>query len=362
MVLTVVILLNAYAGGDQPTFDLGLVGASSRAVGSEVVRQAEAIDVVVRVRDLEDEAAARPALNAGEVDAVLIDGTTLLGQTSVPDELTQVVQTTAVRERIRSSLADAGVPAEEIDAVLNQPSIAVRTVEPTDPERDTNAGIAFIAAVLAYAQLVGYGVWVATGVIEEKASRVVEVLLSAIRPHQLLGGKIAGIGALGIAQLTVIATFAIVLALATGAIDLPGTAVGSALIVLAWFVMGFAFYSGLFAVAGSLVSRVEELQNALVPLNLTLFVSFFVSIGALESPDSPLAVVASIVPFSSPFAMPVRVVLGAASPVEIAASVVALLGGTAALVPLSARLYAGAILRTGTRVKLKDAWRSTARA
>ena len=131
-----------------------------------------------------------------------------------------------------------------------------------------------------------------------------------------------------------------------------------ALAVLAWFVMGFAFYAGLFAVSGSLVSRMEELQNALVPINLIIFVSFFVSIGALQDPDSTMAIVASVVPFSAALAMPVRIALGTATPVQVALSIGLLLAGTAALVPLSARLYSGAVLKTGSRVKIRDAWRS----
>jgi ABC-2 type transport system permease protein len=189
---------------------------------------------------------------------------------------------------------------------------------------------------------------------------VVEILLSAIRPRQLLAGKIVGIGLLGIVQLAFIATFAIVLSVVTGALELPGTAIGIALVVLAWFVLGFAFYAGLFAVSGSLVSRMEELQNAMVPINLIIFVSFFISIGALENPDSPLSVAASILPFSSALAMPVRIALGSATAPQIALSVALLVAGTAALVPLSARLYSGAVLKTGTRVKLRDAWRAAA--
>ena len=97
--------------------------------------------------------------------------------------------------------------------------------------------------------------------------------------------------------------------------------------MLAWFVMGFAFYAGLFAVSGSLVSRMEELQNAMVPINLVIFVSFFISIGALEDPDSTLSVVASVLPFSSALAMPVRIALGSATPPQIALSIALLAGG-----------------------------------
>lgn len=358
LVLSIFILIRAFAGDATPSFELGLVGEGSQALGIQIEQQAPAAGVKVETRTYVDRAAAERALAAGEIDAELVEGTTLVGQSEVDDRLGQVVGTAIAGQRIRGALTAANVPPPQIDELFNERPVVIRTIEPVDPNRESNAGIAFIAVLLVYGQLFGYGVWIATGVIEEKASRVVEILLSAIRPHQLLGGKIVGIGLLGIAQLVCIAAVSIGLALITGAIEVPGAAVATTGVVLVWFVLGFAFYAGLFAVSGSLVSRTEELQNALVPVNLTIFVSFFISIGALEDPDSGLAIVASILPFSSALAMPVRIALGAATPVQIVASIAALLAGTALLVPLSARVYAGAVLRTGAKVKLKDAWRA----
>ncbi len=357
MVVSIFILIRAYTGGGSPAFDLGLVG-STEDLQTEIERQAPLAGVRVSVRDFTDRAGAELALADGQIDAILVNGATLVGLAEVDPELNQVVQTAVVRQRIRGALEAARVPPEEISALLDRPAVRIQTLEPVDPDRDSNGAIAFIAVLLVYGQLFGYGVWIATGVIEEKASRVVEILLSAIRPRQLLIGKIVGIGLLGIVQLAFIAAFAVTLALLTGAIDVPGAALGTAGVVLVWFVLGFAFYAGLFAVSGSLVSRTEELQNALVPVNLTIFASFFISIGALDDPDSGLSVVASILPVSSALAMPVRIALGAATPVQIVASIVALVVGTAALVPLSSRVYEGSILRTGARVKLRDAWRS----
>jgi ABC-2 type transport system permease protein len=359
-VLSVFILLRAFGGSDEaPVYRVGLVGTAA-SLQQPLERSASGRGAELEVTTFDDDAMAEAALARGDVEVVLDDETTIVGNTDVSAPIRQIVQDAVEHERIRAGLADAGVEPGEIDALLDRPAIGVRTLEPQDPDRDENAGIAFIAVLLAYGQLFGYGVWVATGVIEEKASRVVEILLSAIRPRQLLGGKIAGIGLLGIVQLIFIATFAIGLSFVTGALDLPGTAIGTALVVLAWFVMGFAFYAGLFAVSGSLVSRMEELQNAMVPINLIIFISFFISIGALENPDSPLSVVASMVPFSSALAMPVRIALGSATAAQIAVSIALLVVGTALLVPLSARLYAGAVLKSGTRVKLRDAWRAAA--
>jgi ABC-2 type transport system permease protein len=167
-----------------------------------------------------------------------------------------------------------------------------------------------------------------------------------------------GIGTLGLLQLAGIAAYGIVLASITGALSLPAHALGTAALAVGWFVLGFAFYASLFAVAGALVSRMEELQNAIVPLNLVILVSFFVSIGSTSDPDSTLSLVASLVPFSAALAMPVRISLGAASPLEIVASLVLLLGSTAFLIPLAGRIYSGAVLRVGSRVKLRDAWRA----
>jgi ABC-2 type transport system permease protein len=122
--------------------------------------------------------------------------------------------------------------------------------------------------------------------------------------------------------------------------------------------LGFAFYASLFAVAGSLVSRMEELQNIIVPLNLVILVSFFLSLGATSDPNSTLSLIVSIVPFSSALAMPVRISLGAATPLEVVAALVLSIGSTALLIPLAGRVYSGAVLRTGSKVKLREAWRA----
>ena len=101
--------------------------------------------------------------------------------------------------------------------------------------------------LLLYFQLIGYGVWVALGVVEEKSSRVVELLLATLRPWQLLAGKVIGIGLLGLAQLVLTGLVGIAAGLATGAIDVPSGILGVAGQVLVWFLLGFAFYACLYA-------------------------------------------------------------------------------------------------------------------
>jgi ABC-2 type transport system permease protein len=189
------------------------------------------------------------------------------------------------------------------------------------------------------------------------------VLLAAVRPVQLLAGKIIGIGLVGLIQLAIIGVLGLAVATWSGSITLPPDAWGTIGSVLLWFLLGYAFYSSLFAVAGAIVSRQEELQNTATPLNLLMLASFFVafstSLGA--GADSTLAKVSTFLPPVAPLVMPVRIAGGDAAPWEIAASLAVMLVSIVAVVVLAARLYEGAILRTGARVKLGDAWRSARR-
>jgi ABC-2 type transport system permease protein len=364
-VLSIFILLRAYTGGPE-SYQLGFAG--DRSVADRVAALADRAGVEVSVVGLDGAGESDAALRDGRVDAIIEGGiddvragtATLRVLRGPPELLDQLVQGAAIGLRIELALSEAGVADTTVQELKDQHPIDASAILPPDPDRASKAAVALVAVLILYGQLFGYGVWVATGVIEEKNSRVVEVLLSAIRARQLMAGKIAGIGALGLLQLIFIAIFAITLAGVTGAIDLRSDSFSAAALTVGWFVLGFAFYAALFAVAGALVSRMEELQNAIVPINLLIFASFLISIGALQDPDSTIARVASLLPISSALAMPVRMVLGSATPWEIAASLAIVIGSTALLIPLAGRVYAGAVLRTGAKVKLRDAWRAAA--
>jgi len=357
-VISVLVLARASGGfSGAPSFDLGTVGGTDVVAVADGAASLGGTDITVRVHPYPDRAAADAALMDGSIDAV-VTGTQLYGLQSVDTRLQALVQTSAHQAAVDAVLAKHHVPEAQREAASQTDPLALGALQPAPPDQQNNAAVAFIGVLLLYGQLFGYGLWVATGVIEEKASRIVEMLLSAVRPRQLLAGKIIGIGVLGLAQLITIAGFAICLALVTGTHLVHASAIWAALLVIGWFILGYAFYASLFAAAGSLVSRMEELQNVIVPINLTILVSFIISIGSLQDPNSTLAVVASILPVSAALAMPVRIVLGAATGWQIALSLTLLIGSAIALVPIGARLYAGAVLRTGSRVKLRDAWRA----
>ena len=242
--------------------------------------------------------------------------------------------------------------------MLDPPPLRTRALE--GGADDGDEGVAFAASLLLYLQLIVYGLAVASGVVEEKSSRVVEVLLASIPPRSLLAGKIAGIGLLGLLQLLLTAVVGLGLASASGAIDLDAADAGVLAVVLVWFLLGYLLWACLYAMAGAIVSRQEDLQSSTTVLTLVLVVSYLVAFPALDDPESTIAVVASLVPLSSPIIMPVRVAVDAASTVEIVASLGLLVVGIALLVPLGARIYENAVLRMGKPLKLREAWNASA--
>ena len=155
-----------------------------------------------------------------------------------------------------------------VRAALSPEPLRVTTIEPVDDREDTLGGLAFFTILILYGQLLTYGFWVASGVVEEKASRVVEILLSTIRPRELLAGKVIGLGLLGLGQLLLVAAVGLLVATATGVVDVDADLLIAVGLSLLWFVLGYAFFACAFACAGALVPRLEELQASTTPLTL----------------------------------------------------------------------------------------------
>jgi ABC-2 type transport system permease protein len=338
------------------SFDLGVVGEGSREIGREVVAAGAALDVEVVLVPIASVGAAERAVRDGEADAALVDAERIVVRAEPPAQLVGLVQAVSLRDRSQRALIEEGLSEEDIGIALAQPPLPVDALEPLDARRRENAAVAFVGVLALYGQLFAYGYWVAAGVVEEKASRVIEVLLATIRPSELLRGKIFGIGFLGLAQLLVIGVVGLATATAVGSLEFPAGAVATIGVVLFWFVLGFFFYAGLFAVAGAIVTRQEDLQTAMTPLTIVIVGSFFIGISATGDPSSTLATVASLLPFSSPLVMPTRIILGEASPAEVVLSILISVGSTAALIPIATKIYARALLQPG-RVRLRQVLR-----
>ncbi len=326
IVVLVVVIPAALGFGGPSEYTVAATDPQGRAVAERAVELADEFDAKVTV--------TRPPAD------VTLEAGRIVAAEPPDDKLVNLLQ----------------VANQQLD-VSAKPPLGVVTSEPEDPDRDAKAGLAFFAILVLYGQLLTYGFWVATGVVEEKASRVVEVLLAAIRPKHLLAGKVIGLGVLGLGQLLIVAAFGLAVAGATGTVDVDGDLLSAIALSLGWFVLGYAFYAAAFAVAGALVPRQEELQSSTTPLTMVILISLFVGFAVNESPDGTLAHVTAFIPTTAPITMPSRIILGAAPAWEIAASAAVMILATLALIPLAGRIYAAVVLRTGSAVKLREALR-----
>jgi ABC-2 type transport system permease protein len=354
VVLCGFIIGNAILSGPDE-FRLAVVGDRGRALARAAATSVG--DAEIEIRPAASPRSGVAALREGDVDAVLLEDGEIVFEDEPDPALVGVIQETARAARIRSALQAGGQAEEEIRGALDPTPVRVRVLDPVSPEQQANSTVAFFGVILLYGQLFGYGYLLSSGVAEEKSSRVVELLLATIRPAQLLTGKILGIGALALAQLLLFGVVGIVVARLVGALDFPAGALGVAGTILIWFLLGFAFYCSVFAVAGSIVSRQEELQNTMAPINILFLGAFLIAIAALNDPSAPIAVVGSFLPPTAPLVMPARLALGEATWWHAALAMFLTAGATVALIPLAGRLYSGSVLRTGPRVKLGEAWR-----
>jgi ABC-2 type transport system permease protein len=340
------------SGGDSTK--LGVVGGSA-GVTDALQAQGRALDTDVSDVDYDDEAAARRAVEDGDVDAALLSPSAAQPELLVEKSggtAETLVQGAVQGMAVTQQLADAGVQLQ------SPPQLDVVALDP-DADADTEAAIvALVGVVVLYSLLILFGQFVAQGVVEEKSSRVVELLLATMRPWQLLAGKILGLGLLGLAQMLVIAVIGVAGALAFDVVELPGRLIGTVVTVVAWFVLGYAFYASVFAAAASLVSRQEDLASVITPASLLLVVGFVISIQAAQDPSGTLSTVTSFIPGLSPLVMPVRQAAGAAEWWEVVVAVALMLVSIAAIVRVGGRIYSGALLRTGGKIKLREALRA----
>jgi ABC-2 type transport system permease protein len=332
---------------------VGVVG--DPALGQALTAQGEAVGVDVTTVALADDAAARRAVDDGDVDGALTGDPAsprLLVQRSPDPQLLAVVQGAVSGLSVQRQLAAAGAQSTP------PPPVTVVPLRPTAADTGQRTVVALVGVVVLYGLLVLFGQFVAQGVVEEKSSRVVEVLLATLRPWQLLAGKIVGLGLLGLLQIALIVVIGVAGALVSGVVDTPGVLVGTGLSVVGWFVLGYAFYASVFAATASLVSRQEDLGTVLTPTTLVLVAAFVIAVQAGSDPTSGLAAVTSFVPGLSPLVMPVRAAAGEAAWWEVGISALLMVGAVVLVVRLGGRVYAGAVLRTGGRTRIREALRA----
>ncbi len=336
---------------DQAT-RLALVEQVPAGLETAVQAGAAAYDLDLVISSVPDRAAAVAALEEGTINAALAVPADL----SAPGEL-------IVLERASDPLqAVAAAAVVALRAADQAPLLVPPTITALQPptEEDITALIfANAGIILMFIGIFSYGTWVLTGVVEEKQSRVVEVVLSTVRPRDLLVGKVIGIGLLALAQIVILVAAGLAAAQLSGRMTLPPTTAGAVVQLLVWFILGFALYSTAMGFLGSLASRVEEASNASMPVTMTATACYLASILLVtQDPDGVLAMAMTFFPPAAPMVVPLRAALGAIEPWETALSIALMLAAIWVMFVVGARVYAGAILQTGSRIRIRDAWRA----
>jgi len=275
------------------------------------------------------------------------------------------------RYALNTRLERAGVSPEVVSRATLRVDLRTHKISGSKTTGESSAqsfSLAIIMSILLFTTIVAYGVNVMSSVLEEKTTRVVEVLVSSLQPFQLMIGKVLGVGAVSIFQFLIWGVSARLLltqraALSSGmasvdnggsVLELPQVSAATIAIFVGYFIGGFLFYSAMLAAVGAMSSNEQEARQAQQPVIFLLMIAYL-SIWALSSdPQSTYAMTISLLPFTSPIAMPVRWAASIVTAKELVISFALLVLGIAAVTWVAARIYRVGILMTGKRPSIRE--------
>jgi ABC-2 type transport system permease protein len=353
-------IIPALLQGHHSTAKVGIVGGQTAALTATAREAGRISGTTVTVVPLPDVATAKAQLRSGKVAAVLVgDSEVLIRQTSFNTGAGTLYGALAQIGGLQKLYAQLP-PATATQIAEHGIALPVHGLSP--PGRGLASRITGLSvAILIYIIILTYGIRITIGVCEEKATRVVEVLLTTLRPVQLLAGKVIGMGLLALAQIAAMVGLYLALGHAVGSTQVRGASTSVVLAAGLWLVLGYAFYCTAYAAAGSLISRQSDAYNAAIPLQIPLILAYVLTNTVVyASSVNAFYHVLAFIPFTAPVAMPVLVAVGDAPAWQVAVSAVISLAATVWMARLAATIYSRAILRTGTRLKVRQVLRAAA--
>jgi ABC-2 type transport system permease protein len=357
-VVAAAVIIPTIHTGTTTRHKVGVV-AGTPSLDAELQKLATTVGLPVEVVHEPDIKAARAALSTGELEMVVDGGTRILVQNpiSATDTSTEnrYVRGVATTLGAQEAFARADLTPQQSLTVAEAKPLPVESVNPAKKARTTEEATALIGVILIFIVLTQYLTWTLMGVMEEKASRVVEVLLATVRPGELLAGKVIGIGVVALFQAVALVAFALVLAQVVGSNLVQGAAPLVVASIFVWLVLGYAFYSWVYAAAGSLAERQDQVQSLALPLSAPLILGYLVSLIGVSSGSASLLVkILAYLPPTAPFAMPALVGFGEVTWWQFLLSVAVSVVCTVGVASVAARVYRTAVLRTGKRVRLRE--------
>jgi ABC-2 type transport system permease protein len=354
-------LIPALVQGGQSSSPIGIVGGPVSALTQTVREAGRASGTKVQVIVLPSVAVAKTELRAGKIDAVLVGDSQVLvkQQFNLGSPSGGTVAQALAQLGGLQKLFTLLPPADAARIAAHGIALPIHGLVPP-PTRGLAARITGLSvAILIYIIIIIYGIRITIGVCEEKGTRVVEVLLTTLRPVQLLVGKVLGMGLLTLGQIAAMVAVYLGIGYAAGSHVVTGTATGVVLVAGLWLVLGYAFYCTGFAAAGALITRQSDAYNAAFPLQLPLILAYVLTYTVIYAPNvNAFYHVLAFIPFTAPVAMPVLVAVGAAPAWQVAVSAAITIAGTVWMARLAGTIYSRAILRTGIRLKARQVLRA----
>jgi ABC-2 type transport system permease protein len=344
----------SFIGGQTTAVRVGFTGGA-QALEQAFSASATALGQSVTVSSVADEATGRAQVSGGTLD-VLVTGSATSPTAVVQKSAPSLVQAALERAVVVARLTAAGLSPADLASVMSGAQVPVETLQPGRSGLTQSLVVGLAVGILLWIALGLYGSQVAQGVVEEKASRIMEILLATVTPSRLLAGKIIGIGLTGLLQLSIVAIAALVSVAATNVVTTPALEVTAVLGYLLWFLLGFMLYATAYATLAALVSRPEEVQGAVAPINILQIGAYLLAYVFLANQSSPLALAASVLPPFAPILMAVRISVGDVPPWQTGLALVLIVASIAGLVWLAGRVYAHSAMRIGARVRFMEAF------
>ena len=336
------------SGDDLREVTVGLVGVDEATQQQILAFSEDSLDV--KFQDLSDFSADQvdQALTDGEINVALEPGPTLVWNSETDFEIAGVLYAVLQQQEVLIKGRDLGLNEEDTAELLAPVAVHERFADKLD---EFASAVAFFGLFVAFLLPQVFGQLTMMSVVEEKSTRVIEVLLSHIRPRTLLLGKVLGVSALAVVQLVVVVVGVTTALLLTNAIDIPASVWRFMPIIVVSILGGLAIYNTFFALLGSLISRQEDAAQVILPVFIPLVVGFFVGQAAvIGNAETPLVKALTWFPLTAPMLLPVRVARDAIPLWEIILSLGLLALGVWLLIRIAGRVYEFTLLHTGSRV------------
>ncbi len=381
------VFIAKFTSDDGPTVrNVAVVNATdvdaSTGLNAAVALLTADSDTTWSLAEVDTEEEARTQLDNGDIDAVVLivpEGEelafTILTESGDPQSSTaQILIAASSSLSVSHSIEQSGLTQSEVSDVFAAPALQITQADPEAESEEDGIGdivnyvIAYASTIVIFIFVVMYGQWIAQGVVEEKASRIMEIMVNAATPRDLLAGKVIGIMITALMQfIPIVLTAGIIASFQTQIgslfgvpedqlfdINLGAIAWSSMGWFLLYFILGFLLFGALYAGVGSLVSRQEEVGTAIAPMMTVMMIGYFAALMSLNDPDGTIARVAYLFPGTSVFVAMLRLVMGNPEPWEIAVSIGGLLIAIVLALLLAARLYRVGVLMYGQTPKFTE--------